>query len=92
MKCKRCGKALSSEQATCPFCGAFLSNDQINEYVEMKKEKEKDLRPKLISEKYGMEPIKYEIRRSKMNSRLIVLLAICGFLVLLFLIVLFIFL
>lgn len=92
MKCQRCGKALSNEQPTCPFCGAFISKEQISTFVDMKKEKTRDLRPKLISEKYGMEPIKYQMAVNQTNSKAILILSICGFLVILFLILVFIFL
>lgn len=90
MVCRKCGKALSNEQPTCPFCGAFLATDQIPEFVEMKKEKSKDLRPKLLSEQYGMEPIKYEQSLNHSYSHLIVILILLGILVLILVIVLFI--
>ena len=85
--CKNCGKALGNAQATCPFCGSFLSSDQINHYVEMNNESEKDLRPRLVSERYGMDPIKYEMQTSKVGSKLIVILLGVGILVIIFLIV-----
>ncbi len=91
MVCRKCGKALSNEVPTCPFCGAFLASDQISSFVEMKKEKSRDLRPHLISEKYGMDPIVYERKLNQQNSRLIVILILCGIVAVLFLIVLFIF-
>ncbi|MCI8575734.1 MAG: hypothetical protein HFI09_04620 [Bacilli bacterium] len=87
MVCKNCGKALGNVQATCPFCGSFISSDQISNYVEMKKEREKDLRPRLVSERYGMDPIKYEIQLSKVGNKLIIILVAVGVLVILFLIV-----
>lgn len=88
MVCRRCGKALSNEQPACPFCGSFLAPDQIETFVEMKKEKARDLRPKLISERYGMKPIQYEQANNKMNSNLIAILALVGIVALLFLAVL----
>ena len=90
MVCRNCGKALSNEQATCPFCGIFIASDQISEYVEMKKEKAKDLRPKLLSEKYGMQAIRYEKINSQTNQRIFLILGICGVIIVLFLITLFI--
>lgn len=84
--CKNCGKALGNVQATCPFCGAFISSDQVTNFVEMKKEREKDLRPRLVSERYGMDPIKYEIQTSKVGTKLIIILVVVGVLVVAFLI------
>ena len=86
MVCKNCGKALGNVQATCPFCGAFISSDQVNNFVEMKKEREKDLRPRLVSERYGMDPIKYEIQSSKVGNKLIVILIVVGVFVIMFLV------
>ena len=31
MTCRRCGKALGTDRGICPFCGAMLSNEQMNE-------------------------------------------------------------
>ncbi len=90
MTCKRCGKALSNEMATCPFCGAFLHSSQIDEFVEMKKEKAKDLRPKLISEQYGMEPIQYEKQEKKKNPNSVAILALIAVVFVFLLITLFI--
>ena len=87
MVCKNCGKALGNVQATCPFCGSFIASDQVSTYVEMKKEREKDLRPRLVSERYGMDPIKYEIQSSKVGNKLIGILIGVSVLVLLFLII-----
>lgn len=92
MKCQKCGKALSNEQPTCLFCGTFISKEQISTFVNMKKEKSKDTRPKLISEKYGMEPIQYQINVNRTNSKAILILNVCAFLVILFLVLVFIFL
>lgn len=86
MVCKNCGKALGNQAATCPFCGSFISSDQVSSYVSMKKEREKDLRPRLVSEQYGMDPIKYEIQNSKTNTKLIGVLFVVGILVIVFLI------
>lgn len=91
MVCKNCGKALGNNQATCPFCGSFISSDQVSSYVEMKKEKERDLRPRLVSERYGMDPIKYEIQTSKVSNKLMIVLLICGVVVIFFLIAVLIF-
>lgn len=91
MVCKNCGKALGNAQATCPFCGSFISSDQVSTYVEMKKERDKDLRPRLVSERYGMDPIKYEIQTSKVSNKLMIILLLCGVLVIVFLMVVFIF-
>ncbi len=91
MTCRNCGKALSNEQATCPFCGVFIASDQIKEFIEMKKEKSKDLRPKLISEKYGISPIKYEKKEGQGNLNILIILVICGFIMILFFVTLFIF-
>ncbi len=88
MVCHNCGKALGNEKSTCPFCGAFLSPDQIQSFVAMKKEKERDLRPKLVSEKYGFDPIKYEMKSAKINNKLIVCLIGAFIFVILFLIIL----
>lgn len=88
MVCKNCGKALGNNQATCPFCGAFISSDQIDTFKELKKEKEKDLRPKLISERYGVSPIQYEQQNSRINNRLIVLFILLGVFAIVFFIVL----
>jgi len=90
MVCKKCGKALSNTQPTCPFCGAFITKEQINEYVDLKKESSNDLRPKLISEQYGMQPIKYEQKLNQSYSRLIWVLSFLGILVLLFFLLIFI--
>lgn len=84
--CKNCGNALGNEQATCPFCGAFIHKDQVSAFKEMKKEKEKDLRPKLVSERYGMDSILYEQKKMQTNGRLIAILGICAVLVVIFLI------
>lgn len=88
MVCKKCGASLSNDLATCPLCGALMTKEQLATYVEIKKEKAKDLRPKLISEQYGMEPIKYEQKQNQINDKLILILVICGVIVILFLIVL----
>lgn len=90
MVCKRCGKALSSKAPTCPFCGAFISEEQIPEFVEMKKEKEKEARPALLSEQYGLKPFEYEKSQNKTNSYLFFILGFFLIVALLFLIVLFI--
>lgn len=84
MVCHNCGKSLSNEQPICQYCGAFISKEQINNFVDSKREKSKDLRPKLISEQYGMEPIKYEQKLNKSYSHLIVILSLLGILVLIF--------
>ena len=90
MICKNCGKALGSAQATCPFCGSFISKDQVSSYVEMKKERERDLRPKLVSERYGMEPIVYE-KKTENKSFVFFLLGGIVFLMILFVILFIIF-
>ncbi len=69
MKCKKCGASLSLNIPTCPSCGAFLTEDQIKNFVELKKEQSKDLRPKLISERYGIKPIKYESQEKKESNK-----------------------
>lgn len=86
--CRRCGKALGNEQATCPFCGAFIAADQVSQYRSMKKEQGKDLRPKLISERYGMDPIQYELQNTEVGSKLIFLLLGIGVVAIIFLVVL----
>jgi len=80
MTCRRCGKALSNDQPTCPFCGAFIDGDQIQSFVDMKKEKSRDLRPKLISEKYGMEPRSYEKKDDSTKNYFIFLPILIGIL------------
>ena len=56
----------------------------------MKKEKSKDLRPKLISEKYGMSPIKYEKKNGDESTRFVAFFIIFGVILLIFLFTLFI--
>ncbi len=89
--CKKCGKALSNAQATCPFCGALMTSEQLTAFANMKRESEKDLRAKLISEQYGIKPIKYELHQNQISDKWIIFLVICGVLGILFLVVLLIF-
>ena len=51
MKCKRCGKALGTDRGICPFCGAMLTQSQMEIYKQDKKERM--LKPELLTEKYG---------------------------------------
>ena len=90
MHCQKCGKALSMNQVTCPFCHTMIPKNQLSKQTEFRKEQEPDLRPKLISERYGMKSIEYEISKNKTNSHLIIILIICVVLVLIFLIAIFI--
>ncbi|MCI8394601.1 MAG: hypothetical protein HFH86_03890 [Bacilli bacterium] len=90
MTCKNCGNALGNEQAICPFCGSFLDASQISTWKkELQTEKSK-MRPVLLSERYGMSPIKYERQNAKLQTKLIVILVIMVLLVFVFLGVVFI--
>lgn len=88
MVCKKCGKALANSQPTCPFCGAFIASDQMEQFLSDKKEQSKDLRPKLVSERYGMKPYDYE-KQNQTNNRLLGILIVAGILVVIFLLVVF---
>ncbi len=89
MICKNCGKALGNEKVTCPFCGALMQNGQIHEFMKEKKEREKDLRPRLVSERYGMD-LHYEKQKNTTNFPMFLILGIVVFLAILFLVVVFI--
>ena len=58
MTCRRCGKALGTDRGICPFCGAMLSSDQMNEYKKYQKEHQYEA--KMITEKYGLQKPIYE--------------------------------
>ena len=89
MVCKNCGKSLGNEKATCPFCGALMDQNQLEAFVKEKKEREQDLRPKLVSERYGMA-LHYEKQKNQTNHSLFIILGILLVLVILFLIAVFI--
>lgn len=89
MVCKNCGNALGNQKATCPFCGAFMEENQLSKFVKEKKEREKNLRPKLVSERYG-NYMHYEKTKQETNTWMFVVLGITCVLVVVFLIVVFI--
>lgn len=80
MHCKRCGKALGTDRGICPFCGAMLSESQMNQYKKDKLEKMKYA--ELLTEKYGEKPVYYEKPKS-VDNKLIILLIVLGILLLL---------
>ncbi len=88
MICKNCGKAIGNEKATCPFCGSFLTADQIDHYVEMKKERDLQLRPQLLSERYGIKPIVYQSKEEK-KSFLFWIVFLLAFLLLVLIMIIF---
>ena len=66
MRCERCGKALGTERAVCPFCGAALTPKQMKVFKEEKKKKQYDV--DMVLERYGMAPIKYEKPQNSENK------------------------
>ncbi len=85
MRCERCGKALGTERAVCPFCGAALTPKQMKVFKEEKKKKQYDV--DMVLERYGMAPIKYEKPQSNEN-KLLGLLVVLGILFILVILVL----
>ncbi len=84
MTCRRCGKALGTDRGICPFCGAMLSSDQMNEYKKYQKEHQYEA--KMITEKYGLQKPVYE-SHEKANNKTIGLLMILAILLFLIIIV-----
>ena len=87
MHCKRCGKALGTDRGICPFCGAMLSNDQMEIYKADIQDRNKEAR--LITEKYGEKPYIYE--KTKNNDNKLAMLLMILFLIAIILIVILIF-
>lgn len=81
MTCRRCGKALGTDRGICPFCGAMLSNEQMNEYKKYQKEHQYEA--KMITEKYGLQKPIYESQDKGNNKALgiLMILAILLFLI-----------
>ena len=85
MKCKRCGKALGTDRGICPFCGAMLTQSQMEIYKQDKRERM--LKPELLTEKYGEKPIYYEKRKNEEN-KIIGIVIVLGVILILLIIVL----
>ncbi len=66
MNCRRCGKALGTDRGICPFCGAMLSQDQMETYKKYKKENR--FKEEMITEKYSGKKVYYE-KRENQNSK-----------------------
>lgn len=54
MNCKKCGKALPNEGATCNFCGTVMNQAQLRTMKQMKG-KETTFQAKLMSDRYGVD-------------------------------------
>lgn len=72
MVCRKCGSALSNDQIICPFCGVMKSKEQLDSSSKIQRDNSKDLKVNLLSEKYGMEAIRYEKKVNSLNDKLIV--------------------
>ena len=73
MFCQKCGNPLPKEGYICKFCGAMMTNDQIEK--QKKYMEENKFKPKLKSELYGVEKINYE-QREKDSKKLGVFLVL----------------
>lgn len=80
MTCRRCGKALGTDRGICPFCGAMLSNEQMNEYKKYQKEHQYEA--KMITEKYGLQKPIYESQDKGSNKALGILMILAILLIL----------
>lgn len=92
MVCRKCGSALSNDQIICPFCGVMKSKEQLDSSSKIQRDNSKDLKVNLLSEKYGMEAIRYEKKVNSLNDKLIVFLVLCGIFLIFFLVMVIIFL
>ncbi len=84
MNCKRCGKALGTDRGICPFCGAPLSQEQMQTFQKWKKEEQ--YKEKMITEKYNGKKVYFEKREN--NDSLAFLLIILGLMVLIIMVIL----
>lgn len=85
MHCKKCGKALGTDKGVCPFCGAMMTKEQLEIYG---KEKRENLRPELITEKYGEKPNVYSKQQNNQDNKLIGILIVLGILLIILVIAL----
>jgi uncharacterized membrane protein YvbJ len=69
MNCKRCGNPLPSKGYVCSFCGLMLDNKQIDMQKELLKNNTQ-LKPDLVSEKYGGKSQVFQSREDKPTSYL----------------------
>lgn len=75
MVCKNCGKALPSEGITCKFCGALLSQDQLNYQNKMRDKENRKL--ELLTEKYGVQnKVEYQDKKENKLLGLIVIIVV----------------
>ena len=66
MRCNKCGNPLPNKGVTCKFCGAMMSQEQINKNMQDSIKENK--RIELLSEKYGQEN-KIEYREEKESNK-----------------------
>lgn len=82
MICNRCGKSLPSDGIVCKFCGAAMSQEQINYKEKMKDKTNKKL--ELLSEKYGQNNnVNYREEKENKGLGLAVIIIILLFLIVL---------
>lgn len=65
--CKRCKKPLPNEGVICKFCGAMMTQEQLNYQQKMKNKNDNQIM--LLSEKYGQKS-NIEYRDNKENKLL----------------------
>ena len=84
MVCQKCGNQLPNEGFVCKFCGAMMTDEQIEQQKNYLKERH--FQPKLKSELYGIEKINYQKEEAQNNPKIKAILIIVG--VIIFLIIL----
>lgn len=82
MFCQKCGNPLPKEGYICKFCGAMMTESQIEKQKNYMQENK--FKPKLKSEMYGVEKINYQ--ESEKNSKNLGIFLVLG--ILIFLIIL----